>query len=470
MQSSNQFPIHRQWTIPSISNTKKDFLYHGYVRGYYGKHVSTDIIKLLQQFYNFDLYSIQDIIHCGFQENFIGPIFEINSFKFYLELWPNGCNDYNHGRVSLQFSSVSIPRNLQILIQYKLSLKETNTQFTSDIEHFHPGSLYRSWNNNLLKFDALKNLKTITVNLHIIKFHVISNKNLVPNPMTIKSAPILKPRSLSFTWMIEDAEKVKTIKNAGKVYGFASRIFKLYGLKWYIVIYPNGSKINSEYYHMFLYLASIPKYDTEIYIKQGLSVGNNVQQAVLKHDGTMNVVLSDRHFCGNKRDLAEMKRFVISVEIELINVYQTIDNQQIDVTNKYLCHAIDGNDDDQVEMEMREFVWMIDGEDLDGLQNGGWMVQCVKEFKMWDKMWSLCIDRWGFITLTLMDQLKNDDVMALRCFINVIELNVKIVMKVILDSMNYTLSCGADRILRDKFKELKQCVIKVEMELIDNIK
>ena len=62
------------------------------------------------------------------------------------------------------------------------------------------------------------------------------------------------------------------IKNASNLYCFASRVFEVFGMKWYIGFWPNGSRVSREgTVNIFLNLVSFETPNTKIPIQFDLT-------------------------------------------------------------------------------------------------------------------------------------------------------------------------------------------------------
>ena len=57
--------------------------------------------------------------------------------------------------------------------------------------------------------------------------------DIPPSPMATET----------FTWTVEDEETVKAIHNAPNVWGFWSPIWSMHGFKWFLALYPDGSRL-----------------------------------------------------------------------------------------------------------------------------------------------------------------------------------------------------------------------------------
>eukprot|EP01083_Nonionella_stella_P032352 88547_1 len=75
----------------------------------------------------------------------------------------------------------------------------------------------------------------------------------------------------TYTWKITDPSLVRSMKNAKFKSYWKSPVFSFGGFKWYLNVYPNGNKRNSNgYVELFLQLAFLPPKVKALQIQQKL--------------------------------------------------------------------------------------------------------------------------------------------------------------------------------------------------------
>eukprot|EP01084_Bolivina_argentea_P231436 390307_1 len=156
------------WQIPSLKFEQKLLLAYGYIRQNYNGHMTWPIIHLFANFYSNDSYSLSDIYQAKHKQFLTSNIFSLSSFKFYLELHPNGCNEANEGSVILFLCLASFPPNITTIdMSFKLSLKEINNIFFHHNFKFTSKKYYSGWRRNLLLLKDIKQLTQLTFEAQI---------------------------------------------------------------------------------------------------------------------------------------------------------------------------------------------------------------------------------------------------------------------------------------------------------------
>ena len=116
-----------EWKIPSISGHNKMLLCYGYIRLNTQNSKSTpyiieDIIKLFILYYCSDDYTFNDILNASYLQSFYSAIISIYSFKWYLQIYPNGCNENTRNKSVIFLKIANVPKQYkQISGQCKLS-------------------------------------------------------------------------------------------------------------------------------------------------------------------------------------------------------------------------------------------------------------------------------------------------------------------------------------------------------------
>ena len=133
------------------------------------------------------------------------------------------------------------------------------------------------WQGIYSQTSKLQSLSTLSFQVDIHKIQ-INHKNTEIAPIIYPPSNIeinqLKPDI--FLWEVTENINVnlKDIQTAPNVYGYASDIFIVGGIKWYLTFYPNGSKIaRAGYPNVYLHLAALPEIDMKVNIRhsQGLN-------------------------------------------------------------------------------------------------------------------------------------------------------------------------------------------------------
>lgn len=221
------------WKIPPITNKHKDILCHGYIRENYNKYIPNPIAQLFIKYYINGEYSLNQIKRSLFKQAFHSSVVEIGSFKWFLQLYPNGTTDRNKGEIILFLVLASNPPNTNtISATITLSLKETNSTKTLNHTFNHPNNYYYGWTHGFAKIDDIKNLNQLTFILKIDK--ILTNNN---NYKEVEVNPIAeqintKLTIINYQWRINNKNELYNIKNASNCSKICSMPFDVKGIKW----------------------------------------------------------------------------------------------------------------------------------------------------------------------------------------------------------------------------------------------
>eukprot|EP01084_Bolivina_argentea_P190032 326689_1 len=448
------------WNIPSIPYSQQKLLCYGYINRNYKGYISADIMKLFTRFYSPTFYSLNDIKNAQHFRKYVSPIFSINQFKCYLEFWPNGSNQRNKGQSRLFFCFILLPPKIEeICTGFTLQINETETVFIKVRKFFNKVTKYCPWSANILAFEKLQNVNKLTINCTINTLKITQThkfRNATTSTANIITSNVLNNlQTQMYTWEISSPQMINTIHNAPNVYGIASPIFELFGLKWYLTFCPNGSRITRKgKANVYLHLASVPIADVTIWIKQRLSFFNNVDESILKHCGNSDGWGMDSSV--KTKELMNMNRFSFGVEITLIDVVA----KNVLITDKF----INGKNRKNIVINNIpcSYKWIIYTSKLDGND----LTSDI--FVMFKFEWCLVMDITGKVTLNLLQKKwKGIDVLCVRCFVSVPELNMRYTLKGVFDKNNKVVDWGDERIDIDEFKKFGKCQLMLDMELVD---
>eukprot|EP01084_Bolivina_argentea_P154146 268741_1 len=260
-----------------------------------------------------------------------GDIFNLGPFQFIMEFYPNGEELDNKASAHWCLSLVSKPPSINVVfIQYKMSLIETNT-FNSATVAFRNKRASVKWEDYVLKSDDIKTLNSLSFSLDL---NVIDIYNKYGHTLNINDYDHIECKEFNvvkqnFKWNINDNVKLNEIKHAQNGISFKSKLFNIYKHQWYLILYPNG--INSED-------------EGEIQIKLNMNellngIGGICVRFYIKCE-KLNVYYSDyAHLTADclcisvwetsfwKTAMIEyVSEININVEMELINVYDEMDN------------------------------------------------------------------------------------------------------------------------------------------------
>ena len=244
------------WKIPSIHGYDAELLCFGYIRLYCDNnnlYIIKPIIKLFELYYCSDSYTFNDICLSSYLDSFYSKIISIYSFKWYLQIYPFGCNENTKSKVVLFLKIASVAKQYkQISGSCKLAVfKPYNIQIERNFI-FNEKNLSSGWILNDLDFKKIslsvlspksskKNTDQIIIGLTINDLKVngkpyINNNN---NNTKIVELPTAK-----FKWSITDKIIVNSIKCVKNNESFSSPIFKYGKFKWRLMFFPNSKGQN----------------------------------------------------------------------------------------------------------------------------------------------------------------------------------------------------------------------------------
>ena len=261
----------------------------------------------------------------------------------------------------------------------------------------------------------------------------------------------------SFTWTVEDTETVDAIHSAPNVFGFWSPIVEMHGFKWFLALYPNGSRLARKgSANLYLTLASVPRADIEVHVMATLSFYDHFDDVIFRHNlesagrsGSMLSVYSTE-------DLHRFNRFYFTAKVTMIEVHGNESNAP--------WNGSEGNRGvNVVEVETAEFVWNLPPIRIEGAVS--------TEFELHGFEWMAMMNEEGEFRLRLLWNEEMDiDVVSIRCFVEFVELQTRYTMKGVFTVDHEERSWGNDRISIDDFHALQTRTIRVQMDLIDMFK
>ena len=224
------------WSIPSISSKQTRILCYGYTRSYLIQYVP-HVIESIGKFFCADFVTPEDIwtAHCMQPPSrFVSPIFTLCRLPWYFELWPCGFGR-DRGSMVLYLCLLSLPTNsVRLFASYKLNFKEINATMSVTDAPFRPDRMYNACISQTVLLTDMHQAQRFTFELTM--------SAVVTSAAVEGSQGTFVPRSLAFpsatyTWRVSDVETVRSMKSAPNCYGFASPIFRLHGLKWFVQIF-----------------------------------------------------------------------------------------------------------------------------------------------------------------------------------------------------------------------------------------
>eukprot|EP01084_Bolivina_argentea_P133076 234838_1 len=464
------------WSIPSISTERKILICNGYVRNNYSGYITHPIIELFAIFYSNDIFSLNEIKTAVPEQSFVSEVLVVNTIKFYLEIFPKGFSIYNRNYMILllRVPANGLPPNIsRLVVTYSMSLKETNTTYntTHDFKTY-PHSI---WSQHCLPFLKIKDLNKLTFILNIEKVNIFDCDNKL-NPWT--DIPLYTLPSTEFVWRVSDKNTVSKIKTASNVVCITSPIFEVYGLKWYLGLWPNGSrKERNGRVNLYLNLVSGLKLNNKI-VSQFIftfveyAATEPCVHAFVTDSNSWGIITLD-HWPLTK-DIQNLNRFTFKISLVLIDVYQ---NDKI-ITNKYVNHYEKYPIINVIKnIPKRSFIWKISKKIFKQMKISKFSEFFESnQFEMYGLKFNIrCypngIERTQIGSVNTMICLKiipkDCMVICMRYNLMVIENNIQKVGAAAFEKNNLTVSWDSGRLSTQEIKEWNTFTIQLNLELID---
>eukprot|EP01083_Nonionella_stella_P119401 356884_1 len=190
-----------------------------------------------------DTSLIHAILTAKNTHSFESPIFELNSFKWFIRISPNGRVEHEFGAFMLALVLASLPNDItNITCKPTFHLLEQNLSYPfTKIVDYQQGSSFR-WGESILSTQSIQKLTTLT-------FHIYPNvitaydthQTPVPIPITQMIATISKTTMhFAYSWSLFDQlYKIKRAKPSHDSV-WLSTAFGDDLFEWQLEFYPNG--------------------------------------------------------------------------------------------------------------------------------------------------------------------------------------------------------------------------------------
>ena len=483
-----------KWQIPSLTPDAKLLLCQGFVKNNTNKYIIPDIIKLFAMFYTNNLYTMKEIKSSKIAQRFHGPVFSINEFKFYFEFYPNGTSSHHEGQIASFLCLTSLPPNIQhIQLSHTLQSTELDCKLADDDYDFDTDAYWRGIYSETCK---LQNLNTLSFNLEIKQLSIY-HKNGHIEISKSASLHIKEIKPTIHLWEVSETEtatKTKTetlsepytepdiissIQHAPNVYGYASDIFIVGGIKWYLTFYPNGSKIaRAGYPNVYLHLAALPDTNIAANIRHSQGLNGDYKMRDAKFVTVFDI---DRSSWGlieestyNTKDLYEFSNFLCVAELIMLDIYKN--DKVIELKDKFENKQEQQHIQILKDLEIKMFEWELDDVIMECIKNGN-----LKEMKCESAAFEIFGIKWRLILwpngknedvgdvcigLRIVDGL-NDYTLSVRLYFEILELKKRYITSGIFDKERDDIDWGDGRIKTNDIKELKTCTVRIGIELVD---
>ena len=279
--------------------------------------------------------------------------------------------------------------------------------------------------------------------------------------MPLSPSLTLPPPQSTYRWIVDDEDTMNSMQSAPNVHGFASPIFEMFGLRFYLVLYPNGSKITRKGTpNLFLNIASLQYGDMAVHVDQTVFIMNSYDRYIARH-GMTSRGRGLLNSAGNFADWKGYDRYSFMVHIALIDVYRPADIDK-SILAEYMDGIGDGDGVKVHEVPSREYVWECP------------LVFAINqpfgetEFSMFGLLWSATMSPLGQFGLRLMTKSAEGqyEVVSVRTFVEIEEFGIRFVMKGLYNDEQRMVDWGHHRLDLNQFLRLEMCTIKITMELI----
>eukprot|EP01084_Bolivina_argentea_P122566 217180_1 len=355
------------WKIPSINKHQKQLICHGYVRQHYNKYVITPIIQLFAMFYSNQDYILQDIKNAENGEPFSSPIFSVESFRFYLELYPNGGTQHTVNKVLCFLCLPMMPPHLtNISTKFNFSLIETNTKkqrnYTFDGDRSIVQCIMMT-DPYPLKHSDLQNLNSLTLNLTM---QILSTTDQNNNSINYSStdnfeqqqpqiAKSIQPLSSIYRWNINEKSVINKIKQYDIDQCIDGPVIKFGAFKFYFRFSPYYRNKKQTWFGIMLFHWPI-QYSKALFKCKVSFVEIDAAYSGYKALSE-NMLWYGRSSRKSENIITELTKITIDAEISVIETLD-INGHAIDFKNEHygLCNFMN--------LPKIEYVWRIDDEKM----------------------------------------------------------------------------------------------------------
>eukprot|EP01083_Nonionella_stella_P110755 324324_1 len=278
------------WTIPSIHASQVEITVHGYWRRHTRVYLDPDVMRLCAAYLRRNALSNTSRYRPG--ESIHSQPFIIGGLRWMMKIYPTGtANGSLHRAFCICLYLMSMPAKIdRVTLFYQV---EAHGAVESDVLYLdNSDSCKRNVLLSTLPSQTYRPLGDMTdvshlsvvLTLNIIdrfddgaEGHVIGNKQVVP------SLPLYYD---GHQWTVSDTQTMDQIKSAtiGSGQHFCSPIFVLFGLKWFIDVYPDGIQQLDRFsarnrytkdkgnFRFFLHLVSMPSNVRRIFFEYELEI------------------------------------------------------------------------------------------------------------------------------------------------------------------------------------------------------
>eukprot|EP01084_Bolivina_argentea_P063364 115719_1 len=411
-----------------------------------------------------------------------GPIRNLGPFIFYVEFDPKGREKYDNDEAWIGILACYWPPKLsKILIECKMLFYDF---YASNVGRicFDKDHLCFGWCTGI-KYKQIQKLNKVTFYFEVSVIEMFDeNENSIDCDETYNTFNTINDYTLPtaiYDWNITNKDMVNKIKNTPNVYGYESKIFSAFGLKWYIEFWPNGSRKSREgTMNIFLTLIGYVENDLGFAARicfEWLESGHMyTKYNTLKQNTNAD---GETHWPLKTKDTMHLNSFHIRVGISLLAVIQ---NNRI-ITGKYVNYK-QFNKCNRVPIEIINikkecFAWNINNNVLNILNEfKQGQVYKSERFKLHSMEGCLMLypngkeansKGWADLFINLLELKTETTVISMRYEVSVIQTGTRYIGSVMFDKDHLDVSWGPERISFKQFQTLDCIEFQLEMELVD---
>eukprot|EP01083_Nonionella_stella_P176609 618399_1 len=241
-----------------------------------------------------------------------GPLMTFGPFKLYLQFCPRGRNATDEEQVWIGLSFVAEVSVVSVFDTdgdvYAIQ-DEKDMRYTRNVTR-----IIRFWLRKLCLDEEYERYYGNMIARYVLCVEVHEFETLDINPS----------QQLVFTWKVHEDYAMNTVANACNLYCLPSHIFEAFGMKWYMGLWPSGSRVSRDgTVNVFVNLISFESKDQQIAIRFDISwiesdtVSSNYDTFVITANGG-----GETYWPLKSIDIASLKTMTIQLKLTMMEVLQ----------------------------------------------------------------------------------------------------------------------------------------------------
>eukprot|EP01083_Nonionella_stella_P110699 324126_1 len=425
-----------------------------------------------------DAKTVHRIRTCDMSEHFNGPMMCFFPFKWSLQFIPKQPKMRSPWiglriwycpptvkrclcKINIMFHELSVAKSTYKVFEHNSLLSVWAVTFTDKEYRMYNALQSYSFTVDVSIIDIVYKEPQVAVGLHPTKF-----VPLMPDDLAI----------FEYEWKIEGAE-LHAMQRASNVFSFTSCIFEAYSLKWYLSVWPNGSRESrKDSMNIFLLLVSFRDISLKVPIKFDLEWCQSGKTC------TEYQIFDVNQCCGGEtiwplkhEDIAQLKAITLKLTVSIVDIM--VGNELI--TNEYMKQH-----DHASVIQAREicvpcevFLWRFPPQSVEDMKDSApGMMHKSDVFEMYNMEWYLTFYPNGskqenikhtVVNIHLVELPTEDAIVSVRYTIFVEESDTRYGGEATFRHEHMMSSWDTERISTDRFRELTTFTIRLDLELID---